>query len=142
MGVMSISTSYLSLRDQSAFTLLEVLIAVSIIGISLTTLFSSQSQSLSLALESKFNTTVSMLANLKLAEIESAEELFDDEGGFGEQFPDFTYKIEINDVDVMESELLEELQKTLQRVDLTISMGDSGVYSYQVSLYKRFKENR
>ena len=139
---MRIPALNLSLQDQSAFTLLEVLIAISIIGIALTTLFSSQSQSLSLAIESKFNTNASMLANLKLAELQSTEELFDDEGEFGEEFPGFQYKVEIKDIDTGESELLGKLEETLQRVDLTVSLGDSDVYSYQVRLYRRLKESR
>lgn len=139
---MRISPLNLFLRDQSAFTLLEVLIAVSIIGIALTTLFSSQSQSLSLAIESKFNTTASMLANLKLAELESMEELFDDDGDFGEEFPGLKYKVEIKDIDAGESELLSKLQEILQRIDITVSQGDSDVYLYQIRFYKRLEESR
>lgn len=139
---MRISPLNLFLRDQSAFTLLDVLIAVSIIGIALTTLFSSQSQSLSLAIESKFNTTASMLANLKLAELESMEELFDDDGDFGEEFPGLKYKVEIKDIDAGESELLSKLQEILQRIDITVSQGDSDVYLYQIRFYKRLEESR
>ena len=128
------------LRDPSGFTLLEVLIAIAIIGITLTTLFSSQSQSLSLALESNFNTTAPMLANLKKAELENMEELFDDDGDFGEEFPGYTFKVELKDIDPGESELLTKLQETLQRVDLTVSLGESDVYSYQIRFYRKSEE--
>ena len=128
-------------RDQCGFTLLEVLIAITVIGIALTSLFGSQSQSLSLAIEAKFNTTATMLANLKLAELESTEELFDDDGDFGEDFPGFIYTVELKEVEAGDSELLGELQESLQRVDLTVSLADIEVYSYQLRFYRRLTES-
>lgn len=125
------------LRDKSAFTLLEVLVALSIIGIAMTTLFSAQSQSLSLSIEADFQTTAAMLANLKIAEIMTAESVDSTEGDFGEEFPGYRYKIEEENLESGESELLENLQESLQRFDILIFMGESDTNPYEVRLYKR-----
>ena len=58
-------------RENSGFTLLEVMIAMAIIAIALVAVFGSQSQSLSLANEAKFSTTAALLAQSKMAEIET-----------------------------------------------------------------------
>ena len=55
----------------SGFTLLEVMVAMAIIAIALTAVLGSQSKSLSLASEAKFSTTVALLAQSKMAEIEA-----------------------------------------------------------------------
>lgn len=91
-------------------------------------------------MESKFYTTASMLANLKIAELESMEEVTDDDGEFGEDFPNYKYSIEVKDIDPGESELLDELHSALQKIVLLVSMGENDVFSYQISFYKRSKE--
>jgi type II secretion system protein I len=51
------------------FTLLEVMIAVALIAIALTTLLGSQSQSVSFANSAKFETTAALLAQSKMSEM-------------------------------------------------------------------------
>jgi general secretion pathway protein I len=51
------------------FTLLEVMVALAVIAIGLTALLGSHSQSVSLATEAKFNTTVALLAQQKMTEL-------------------------------------------------------------------------
>lgn len=104
------------------FTLLEVIIAIAILAIALTSLFGSQSQSLSLAVEARFNVTASFLAQEKIAEYEAGlREFVDDEGDFGESFQGFTWRAEVQDADLAELEGLGELEPPLQRVELTIN---------------------
>ena len=55
------------LEESPGFTLLEVMVAISILAIALVAVFGSQSQSLSLANEAKFNTTAPFLAQSKMA---------------------------------------------------------------------------
>lgn len=108
--------------DCRAFTLLEVMIALAIMAIALTSLFGSQSQSLSLVVEAKFNVTAAFLAQEKLAEYESGVmELVDGEGDFGEDFPGFTWKTEVREADLGEIAGLEKLEDPVQRLDLTVS---------------------
>lgn len=118
------------------FTLLEVLVAISIIAISLTTLFSSQSASLSLAIESKFNTTAALLAREVLAEYQSGvHQLIDDEGDFGDDFPGFSWKVEVEEAQLEWLELQPEVTP-LYKVDLIISWQDDG-YSQRFRWYGR-----
>ncbi len=122
-------------NSKAGFTLLEVMIAVAVLAITLTVLFGSQSQSLSLAAEAKFNTKATFLAASKIAQLESGiAELQDDEGDFGEDYPDFNWKIEVEDMDFSDPEYLENLNESLKRVTLTILWQDSP-FTYVVDFY-------
>ncbi len=138
--MMAILTNYrihsaLRLPSSSGFTLLEVMIAVAILAITLTVLFGSQSQSLSLAAEAKFNTHATFLMQEKLAELESKQlELYNDEGDFGEAYPGFRWKIEIDDLYLTEPEILADMERPFQQVTLTILWGN-GPYSHTIAYY-------
>ena len=122
-------------HERAAFTLLEVMIAVSIIAISLTTLLGSQSKSLSLAVEAKFNTTAVFLAASKLAEIEAGNGgSVAETGDFGEAFPGYTYAITARKMDAHEVEPLLGLEESILQVDLSVLWRD--VFEYQVRYYK------
>ncbi|MCX5832072.1 MAG: type II secretion system minor pseudopilin GspI [Deltaproteobacteria bacterium] len=88
-----------NLQCRQGFTLLEVMIAMAILAISLVAVFRSQSQSVSMASEARFLTTASLLAQGKMAEMESLkpQELSDGSGGFGEDFPDYLWRVEVKD---------------------------------------------
>ncbi|MEE4242839.1 MAG: type II secretion system protein [Desulfopila sp.] len=121
--------------SSTGFTLLEVMIAIAVLAITLTVLFGSQSQSLSLAAEAKFNTQATFLLQEKMAELEAGQlDFYNDEGDFGEMYPGYRWKIEIDDVNFMESEILAEMAKPLKRVTLTIVWGDSP-FSHAVDYY-------
>jgi general secretion pathway protein I len=118
------------------FTLLEVMIAIAILAVTLTVLYGSQSQSLSLATEAKFNTTAAFLSELKLAELEGGvTELNADEGDF-EDFSDFHWKIEVEDAIFDEPEALQDLEDILKQVRLTISWSSSS-FSHTIIAYIR-----
>jgi general secretion pathway protein I len=103
------------------FTLLEVMIALAILAIAMTSLFGSQSQALSLAIEAKFNGAAAFLAQEKLAEYEAGVvEMVSGEGDFGEPFPGFTWKTEVSDSELDAFADLAELERGLRRVELTI----------------------
>jgi general secretion pathway protein I len=53
-----------------AFTLLEVMVAVAILGIALTAIFSSEAGAIRVAARARFTTTATLLARCKMAEIE------------------------------------------------------------------------
>ena len=80
------------------FTLLEVLIAVAILGIALLTLVNAETQGISMALRSRFVTTSTLLAQKRIADITSGVESFSSgsrQGDFGEDFEGYTYTEEI-----------------------------------------------
>lgn len=111
--------------EHDGFTLLEVMIALAILAIALSSLFGSQSQSLSLAIEGKFNTAAALLAREKLAEYSAGVvEPVSGEGDFGDVFPDFSWRAEVRDAGL---ELLAENQAEqdpLLRLDLVITWQD------------------
>ena len=87
-------------EKDSGFLLLEVMVAITFIAIALTALLGSQSQSVYLAGEARFNTTAALLAQGKMAEME-VEDLADvstDSGDFGEDFPGYTWQLSVSDV--------------------------------------------
>jgi len=138
MLILSNETS--PLRNRKAFTLLEVIVAIAIIAISLTTLFSAQSGSISLATEAKFNTNASLLAGLKLAELESGKiEATDSQGDFGEDFPGYTWKLEEQTVSVNVPDLSEIIDKNLRCIDISIFWQEDA-YAYTVRYYMRKKD--
>jgi general secretion pathway protein I len=116
------------------FTLLEVMVAMSIIAIALTALLVSQSQSISIAGEAKFSTTAALLAQSKMAEIETKteDELTYDSGDFGDDFPDYSWEMEVQDVIFTDEE---EFTDYLKQVDLTIYWGEGRQYQYSLRLY-------
>lgn len=110
----------------SGFTLLEVLIAISIIAIAFTSLFSSQSSSLSLAIQSRFQTKASLLAREVIAGYESGLVDFSQTSGdFDSEFPNFSWESDINEV--LEGEIdIEDLGvNQLYRINLKIVQGDN-----------------
>ncbi|MBU1233870.1 MAG: prepilin-type N-terminal cleavage/methylation domain-containing protein [Proteobacteria bacterium] len=119
----------------TGFTLLEVMIAVAILAISLTSLFGSQSKSVALATETRFNTQAPLLAQMRLTEILSEDESIAGEGDFGENFPGFQWTLSVEDATFGESEILQQLDGELQHLTLTVSWGD-GVYSYRLDSFQ------
>ncbi|UCG67827.1 MAG: type II secretion system protein [Deltaproteobacteria bacterium] len=122
-------------KGARGFTLLEVMIALAIIAITLVTLLASQSQSLSLAIEAKFNTTAALLAQSKMAEIEteSMENLSSDSGDFGEDFPNYHWEYTVGDLSLAG---VEEALDFLKQIDLAVYWGNSGEYEYKLRLYR------
>jgi general secretion pathway protein I len=127
-------------RKSFGFTLLEVMVAMAIIAIALTAVLGSQSQSVSLASEAKFNTTAPLLAQSKIAEIEVAEQddLAGGSGDFGEDFPGYTWELSVEDIVFEEPENVSDL---LKRIDLKVSWGEEELYQYRLRLYRFFPKS-
>ncbi len=121
--------------DSNGFTLLEVMIAVAIIATAFTAVLGLQSQGVSLASESRFNTMAPLLAQRKMAQMESItpEGLSADSGDFGEDFPGYTWQIDVQDVAF---EGLSGLPDYLKRIDLRVAWGKGKLYQYHLRLYK------
>jgi len=113
------------------FTLLEVMIAVAIIAIALTTLLGSQAQSVSFANSAKFETMAALLAQSKMSEItiRAADSLSSDSGGFGDDYPGYRWETTVSNVSI---EGLDAIADYLKQVDLTVTWGS---YSYNIRLY-------
>jgi len=123
------------------FTLLEVMVAMAIIAITLMAVLGSQSQSVSMASESRFTTTAALLAQSKMAEIEIAtpEDLTSDSGDFGENFPNYHWELNVTHVTFPGAE---DIADHLKQIDLNVSWGEDEVYQYRLRLYLFFPKIR
>ena len=121
--------------QHKGFTLLEVMIAIALLAIALTTLFGSQSQSVSLGSTTKFNIQAPLLAQLKLVEFNrTTDRPSSDSGDFGDNFTGYHWKMETGDANLQASPIFSKLGDTLQQLTLTVSWGDNR-YVYQVQSY-------
>ena len=122
-------------KRAAGFTLLEVMVALSIISIVLVSLLISQSQGVSLQDETKFNTTAALLGQKKISEIEAKKDdgLTGDSGDFGDDFPNYFWEINVQDVSFPGAE---EFTKYLKQIDLNIYRGENRHYQYELRLYK------
>jgi len=120
------------------FTLLEVMIAVSLIAIALTTLLGSQSQSVSFANSAKFETMAALLAQSKMSEIAAMSDkdgLSSDSGDFGDDYPGYTWEVTLSDISI---EGVDNISDYLKQIDLTVTWG---VFSCNLRLYHYVAEN-
>lgn len=129
------------LNSRSGFTLLEVMVAIAILAIALTTLIGSQNQSVMLAGEADFSFQSSLLARQKLAEIlASDDEPISSEGDFGEDYPTMFWRVEMNRADFGDYELLEGADFYLGRLDLTVHT-ENDRQSFTLSRYIQVEGN-
>jgi len=107
----------------AGFTLLEVMIAVSVIAIALVTLVGAQSQSVTIATGARFDTMASLLAQQKVVEFNLVEfrSLTGSEGDFGDEFPGFIWKAEVRELTEGETGIRAS-SGMLKVIDLTVSM--------------------
>ena len=127
-------SAYIRMKKIAAnkgFTLLEVMVAVALIAIALTTLLGSQSQSVSFANSAKFETMAALLAQSKMSEIEmlDKENLNSDSGDFGDDYPGYAWEVTVSDISI---EGVDNISDYLKQVDLTVTWG---VFSYSVRMY-------
>jgi len=109
----------------AGFTLLEVMVSVTIIGIALVSLIGSQSQSISLAGISRFETTAALLARQKMTELTTGglRDLTTAEGDFGEEYPMFRWQADV--VELGEDETgIAGAQELLWRIHLVVAAED------------------
>jgi len=113
-------------RGEAGFTLLEILVSMSIVTFALIAIFKLYTQTISMNQLLSFNTTAPFLAQKKMAEQTSmpGKELSDNTGDFGEDFPGYTWAASVEEV---LSEILET--EDLKKIDIRISLnGDEHVY--------------
>ena len=86
-------------NKNDGFTLLEVMVAMSILAMALVAVLQMQSQSISMATESRFLTTASLLAQSKMAGIEAEPSLGNQnqKGYFAPDYPEYVWTIDVTD---------------------------------------------
>ena len=100
---------------QRGFTLLEVMIAMAILAIVLVTVFHSQSQSIAMANESRAMTTLALLAQSRMAEVEGQQNLSTGQtsGKFGDDYPDYSWTASISQPQGPGSSFLRKIEITV-----------------------------
>lgn len=134
----SIKAHYFRCQEsQAGFTLLEVMVAVSIMAIVLTAVYRMHFQSILMHNDARFYTFAPLLAQSRLAnfELESLKEQTNAAGDFGDSFTDYKWSLSIEDV---ESEALGDTAKDLKKVDITVSLNnDESSYSLRAYRFAR-----
>jgi len=114
---------------KNGFTLIEVLIAMTILAGALVVIFQSQSQSISMSTDSRFMTTAALLAQSKMVEVEASSPLANhsEDGDFGPDYPQYTWHLEVGDTQLPQ---FKKIEVTVTN-KLFISRG-----TYNLLLYK------
>lgn len=97
------------LKKKAGFTLLEVMIAMAILAIALVAVFQLQSQSISMSSESRFMTTASLLAQIKMADIEAGASLGNSsqKGDFAPDYPEYGWTTQVTDTQIAKYKRIE-----------------------------------
>ncbi|WP_457551868.1 type IV pilus modification PilV family protein [Desulfobacula sp.] len=107
--ILKTASKYILNLNNKGFTLLEVMVSVSIIALILTSLFRMQSATIELATAGKFNSIAQVLAQQLIARIENDFVNWSEfEGDFGETFPGFAWVCEITDTSFEELDFISE----------------------------------
>jgi len=122
------------LKPAAGFTLLEIMVSISIISIVLVAVYRMHIQTIAMNSSVKFYTTAPLLAHGKIAELEinPSDELTDDSGNFGEEFSGYRWNLSIDDI---ESKLLGTTSKALKKIDVTISFNNDE-FTYNLRKYR------
>jgi general secretion pathway protein I len=105
------------------------MIAMAILAITLVAIYQSQSQSISMASDSRLLTTASLLAQSRMAEIDAADprNITAGSGDFGDDFPDYQWQVEIIGTEI----------DFLKKIVLTVTNNQMVVRNtYRLTLYK------
>jgi prepilin-type N-terminal cleavage/methylation domain-containing protein len=84
---------------RSGFTLLEVVVSLAIMAVGLVAVLEAFSAASRLSLQDEYITTATRLAQSKMEEVEKEPTITtgSQEGGFGDEFPDYSWSVEIQD---------------------------------------------
>jgi general secretion pathway protein I len=119
----------------AGFSLLEVLVCLSIISIVLVGIYRMHSQTLLMNRSTQFYTTAPLLAQRRLTEVElnTPPDFIDGAGDFGEAYAGYRWNMSVTEVVLTESEAAPE---NLKKIDITVSYGqDDLVYKLRIYRY-------
>ncbi len=121
------------------FTLLEVLVALGILGIVLLAVFRLQAQALAMNLESRFYTIAPHLARSVLTRLEQERDLplAGREGDFGSEFPGYRWKVTVEPH--ASRALGAEISSDLRRIEVRVSLEGERL-SYGFRTYRFLRE--
>ena len=124
-------------RCAQGFTLLEVLVALAVLAIALTSIYRLQGQTFLMSASARFYSQAPQLARLKLAEVETQKfnDIIGGNGDFGEDYPGYSWSLSVEDIP---SDLIASQNNHLARIEITVSYNDED--SYQLRTYRYYSE--
>ena len=125
-------------RSTRAFTLLEVMISLSIISIVLISIYRMHSQTIAMNEMSRFNATAPFLAQRKMVEIQTSpgDASLSDSGTFEDSAPGYRWQTAISEI---ESTKWSKAARHLKKIDVTVSRNENE-YSYRLTTYWNFPD--
>ena len=123
---------------RAGFTLLETMVAVSIIAIALVSIYQLHIRTISMNIDATFYSVAPLLAQKKLAEVEQSplRDVTDDSGDFGDDFPGYTYKIAIGNI---EADILGTVAEDMKTIDVTVGFNDNE-FTYDLRTCRLFRK--
>jgi prepilin-type N-terminal cleavage/methylation domain-containing protein len=120
------------------FTLLEVMVALSIISVVITAVFGLQSQTVVLNTNSQFDTKAPFLAQFKITEIiaDISNQREDKAGDFGDEFPGYVWRSSLKDSD---SEIIGSFAEKMKQINVTVSFNEEE-FVYTLTTYWLIQE--
>lgn len=136
-GVATRDFQPIGLTDRG-FTLMEVLVALSIVAIALTAVYRMHSQTLFIDERSRSDTIFTLLARHKLADLEilNLSEFNGDSGTFDDVQPGYAWEIRTENI---ASDQFPEDGPILKRIQITISRSDNGA-RFTLNTYRQVYE--
>lgn len=134
MRLITVNKPRIQRYAETGFTLMEVMVALAILAIALTSIYRLHSQTLTMSYQARFYSQAPLLAQAKLAEVErqGIKEGADNSGDFGESYPNYTWSVHIEEVP---SDLTNDTPYHLVRVEVTISQNEENSYSLRTYRY-------
>ncbi len=123
-------------RYQHGFTLLEVMVALAVLAIALTSIYRLQGQTMMMSASARFYSLAPQLARIKIAEVERREfkDIVGGTGDFGQDYPGYTWTLGIED---LPTDLITSKLYHLARIDITVSYNNDE-NSYQLRTYRYY----
>jgi general secretion pathway protein I len=120
-------------RPGDGFTLLEVMVALAVLAIALTSIFRLQGQTVMMNGSARFYSLAPQLARAKLTEVEQQEfkDMIGGSGDFGDDFPGYSWTLTVED---LPSDLITDPHYHLVRMTLTVSQHEEN--NYQLRTYR------
>jgi general secretion pathway protein I len=120
-------------RHCRGFTLIEVLVAIAILTIALTSIYRLQSDTFRMSADARFYAMAPLLAQQQLSALErqGLSNATDGSGDFGQEYPGYQWAVRIEDA---AADLVKSPQQHLIRIDVVVT-GDANM-SYELRAYR------
>ena len=122
---------------KAGFTLIEVLVALAILVIALTSVYRLQSLTFAMSADARFSSLAPKLAQERLAAIEreGLKNAMDGTGDFGQDYPGYSWTVRVEEV---ESDLIKSPRQHLTRIDVTVDRNKER--QYDLRTYRFYTE--